>query len=82
MNAHMSMGLNNINPSILKELANVVAKPLFIIFVKSWLSDEIPNGWKKGKITPTSMEERKKNQWNSGPVSLMAASRKIVEQIL
>lgn len=82
MNAHMSMGLNNINPSILKELANVVAKTLFIIFVKSWLSDEIPNGWKKGKITPTSMEERKKNQGNSGPVSLMAASRKIVEQIL
>jgi len=40
------------HPRVLKELAEVVAKPLPIIFQKLWLSGEVPCDWKKGHVTP------------------------------
>lgn len=33
-----------------QELAALVAKLLFV-FIKSWLSGEIPGGWRRGNIT-------------------------------
>lgn len=51
MNIHNSMRLNEMHPRVLKELADIVAKPLSIIPEKSWHSDIVPSDGKKRNIT-------------------------------
>jgi len=46
------LGLDGVHPRVLKDLAEVVAEPLSIIFKMSWLSGEVPDNWRKGPVTP------------------------------
>jgi len=42
MDTHISMGPSRIHPRVLRELADVIAKPLSIISERSWRTGVVP----------------------------------------
>ncbi|KFP84178.1 hypothetical protein N311_01903, partial [Apaloderma vittatum] len=82
LKVHKSMGPDEIHPRVLKELGAEIARPLAIIFEKSWQSGKVPMDWKNGNISPTFKNGSKENPGNYRLVSLTSMPGKIMEQIL
>jgi len=52
LNVHKSMGPDGIHPRVLKELADVMAGSLSIIYQRSWEPGKVPADWKLVNVVP------------------------------
>ncbi|KAK4825377.1 hypothetical protein QYF61_027143 [Mycteria americana] len=82
LDTHRSVGPDQIHPRVLKELADVLTKPLSIIYQQSWLTGEVPVDWRLANVTPSYKKGQKEDPGNYRPVSLTSVPGKLMEQII
>jgi len=76
------MGLDGMHPQVLRELADVIAEPLSIIFERSWRTGEVPEDWRKPNVTPVFKKGKKEDPGNYRLVSLTSIPGKVMEQLI
>ncbi|KAK4806869.1 LOW QUALITY PROTEIN: hypothetical protein QYF61_012590 [Mycteria americana] len=79
---HKSMGPDGIHPRVLKELADVTAGPLSIIYQRPGESGEVPADWKLANVIPIYKKGMREDPGNYRPVSLTSVPGKIMEKII
>ena len=82
LNGSKSPGPDEIHPRVLKELAEEVTEPLYILFKQSREECKIPQDWKIAKITAIHKKDAKKDPNNYRPVSLTSVVCKLMEGIV
>ncbi|KFO70702.1 hypothetical protein N303_03709, partial [Cuculus canorus] len=82
LNIYKSMGLDGIHPRVLKELADVLSKPLSVIFQRSWLTGEVPLDWRLADVVPIYKKGCREDAGNYRPVSLTSVLGKVMEQVI
>ena len=71
-----------IHVRVLRELAEVIAKLLSIIYQYSWSTGEVPEDWRLASVIPNYKKSHKKDLRNYRPVILTLVPGKIMEQIV
>ncbi|KAK4824856.1 hypothetical protein QYF61_020229 [Mycteria americana] len=67
LNIHKSMGPDGIHPRVLKELGDVMAGTLLIIYQRSWESGEVPADWKLPNVIPIYKKGMREDPGNYRP---------------
>ncbi|KFU96183.1 hypothetical protein M959_13771, partial [Chaetura pelagica] len=70
------------HPRVLRELAEVIARLLSIIFSKSRVTGEVPEDWRIANVTPVYKKGKKEDPGNYRPVSLTSIPGKVMEQLV
>jgi len=67
---------------VLRELADVIAEPLSIIFERSWRTGEVPEDWGKANVIPVLKKGKKEDPGNYRLVNLTSILGKVMEQLI
>ena len=76
------MSPDGMHPRVLRELADVIAEPLSMVFERSWRTGEVPEDWRKASVTPVFQKGEKEGPGNYRPVSLASIPGRVMEQLI
>jgi len=65
-----------------RELADVIAEPLSIIFERSWRTGEVPKDWRNTTGTPVFKKGKEEDPVNYRTISLTSILGKMMEQLI
>jgi len=82
LDCHTSMGPDEIHPRVLRELAEVIAEPLSIIYQRSLLTGEVPEDWRLTSVATLYKKGCREDPGNYRPGSLTSVPGNIMEQIV
>ncbi len=82
LNASKSPGPDNIHPRVLKESAEEIFYPLYMIFKKSLETGVLPCSWKKANVSPVFKKGNKHEKENYRPISLTSVVCRLLETII
>lgn len=82
INPNKSPGPDGIHPMVVKNLAEELCDPIFMLFSKSLNQKKIPESWKIGNITPIFKKGDKRLPMNYRPVSLTSVVGKVLEKFV
>ncbi|XP_068810842.1 tetraspanin-9 isoform X2 [Struthio camelus] len=82
LGTHKSVVPDGMHPRVLRELADVIARPLSIIFERIGRSGEVPVAWKKASAPAAFQKGKKEEPGNCRPVSLPSIPGKVMEPLL
>ncbi|PKU31730.1 rna-directed dna polymerase from mobile element jockey-like [Limosa lapponica baueri] len=82
LNLQRSIGPNGVHPRVLRELVEVLIKPLSIVYQQSWLTEEVSVDYNLANVIPSCKKGWKEEPGNYRPVSLTLVLVKVMEQII
>lgn len=82
LKADKAAGPDGLYPRVLREVSEIIFKPLSAIYRRSLETGEIPNDWKQGSIVPIYKKGDRTEPGNYRPVSLTCIACKILESII
>jgi len=82
INPNKSPGLDGAAPRVLKELQEIIAETLYLIFIESLDLGKIPVGWKMGLVSPIFKKGNRHRAKNYRPLSLTSVICKTLDSII
>ena len=79
LDPYKSMGPDAIHPRVLRDLADIIARPLYIIFKKSWRTGDVPEDRRKGNATPIYKKGSREDLGNYRPIRLTSNLLQVME---
>jgi len=80
--AHKSTGPSEMNPQVLRELADVIAETLSNVFERFWRTAEVPKDRRRANVTPIFKKGKKEDPENYRTVSLTSIPGKVMEKFI
>lgn len=80
--AYKSIGPDGMYLQVLRDLTEVTAEPLFIIYERSWRMGGAPEDLRKANVTPVFRQGKEEDLANHRPVSLTSMPWKLMLQLI